>query len=104
MSGRWRYRLQSLLWRLAGAVVSVRYKVVAVGSEHVPQAGAVMLLGNHVSWLDWLFVQLPLRRHIRFMMDKEIYEWKMLNWLFRFGRTIPVSPKASRSLMASFSW
>ena len=97
MSGRWKCRLLSLLWRLGGAVIAVRYKIVAHGAEQVPETGAVLLLGNHVSWLDWLLVQLPLRRRVRFMMDKAIYEWRMLNWLFRLGRTIPVSSKASKS-------
>jgi len=96
MSGHWRCRLLSLLWRLGGAVIAVRYKIVAVGAEQVPNEGAVLLLGNHVSWLDWIFVQLPLHRRVRFMMDRGIYEWKLFNWLFRLGRTIPVSPKASK--------
>ena len=96
MSGRWKRRLLSLLWGVGAAAIAVRYKVVAVGADHVPQAGAVLLLGNHVSWLDWIFVQLPLHRRIRFMMDKEIYEWKTLNWMFRLGRTIPISSRASK--------
>ena len=63
----------------------------------MPKNGAVLLLGNHVSWLDWIMVQLPLRRRIRFMMERSIYEWKSLNWMFRLGGTIPVSAKASKS-------
>jgi acyl-[acyl-carrier-protein]-phospholipid O-acyltransferase / long-chain-fatty-acid--[acyl-carrier-protein] ligase len=100
MSGRWKCRLLSLLWRLGGTVIAVRYKIVTVGTEHVPGEGAVLLLGNHVSWLDWMLVQLPLRRRIRFMMDRHIYAWKGLNWMFRLGRTIPVSPNAPKSALS----
>jgi len=88
--------LIALLWRVGGSVIALRYKIVAVGAQYVPQEGAVLLLGNHVSWLDWILVQLPLRRRIRFVMDRDIYEWKALNWMFRLGRTIPVSARASK--------
>jgi len=88
--------LLALLWRLGGAVLSLRYKIVGVGTGRVPEEGAVLMLGNHVSWLDWVLVQIPLRRRLRFLMERKIYEWKLLNWMFRLGRTIPVSSKASK--------
>lgn len=87
---------RQLLQYVIGAVLALRYKVVAVGAEHVPAEGPVLLLGNHVSWLDWALIQLPLKRPLRFMIDRTIYEWKWLHWLFRLGGTIPVSPKASK--------
>ncbi|MHC3994382.1 1-acyl-sn-glycerol-3-phosphate acyltransferase [Thiomicrolovo sp. ZZH C-3] len=86
-----------LLWTVAALLVSLRYRVRGEGREHVPAAGAVLLLGNHVSWMDWLLVQIALRRRLlRYMMERAIYEWKALGWMFRLGRTIPVSPKASK--------
>ena len=88
--------LLSLMWFIGGAILMLRYRIVAVGKENVPSEGTVLLLGNHVSWLDWMFVQLPLKRRLRFVMDKNIYEWKSLHWMFRLGRTIPVSPRASK--------
>jgi len=88
--------LLALLWRIGGSILALRYKIVAVGTHFVPQEGAVLLLGNHVSWLDWVLVQLPLRRRIRFVMNRDIYEWKAFNWMFRLGRTIPVSPRATK--------
>lgn len=88
--------LLSLMWFIGGALLMLRYRIVAVGKENVPAEGGIVLLGNHVSWLDWMFVQLPLRRRLRFVMDKRIYEWRLLHWMFRLGRTIPVSPRASK--------
>lgn len=91
-----RHFVRQLLAFFVKAVLSLRYKMVAVGAEHVPAEGPVLLLGNHVSWLDWAFVQLTTARPLRFMMDKSIYEWKGLHWFFRLGDTIPVSPRASK--------
>lgn len=86
----------SLLWAAGALVLSLRYKITGIATEHVPAEGAVLLLGNHVSWLDWMLVQIPLHRRLRYMMERSIYEWSALNWLFRLGRTIPVSKKASK--------
>jgi len=85
------------LWVFAALLLAWRYRITAVGREHVPAEGALLLLGNHVSWLDWLLVQIALRRRmLRFMMERSIYEWRGLKWMFRLGRTIPVSAKASK--------
>lgn len=43
-----------------------------------------------------MLVQIPLHRRLRYMMARSIYEWRALNWLFRFSKTIPVSKKASK--------
>lgn len=95
----WLTRLHALefLWLLGSLLVRCRYAVTAEGAEHVPGRGPVLLLGNHVSWMDWILVQLPQKRRLRFMMERRIYHWKLLHWMFRLGRTIPVSSRASKS-------
>ena len=90
----------SFLWALARTLFALRYKVVAIGKANVPARGPVLLLGNHVSWIDWLLVQFPLRRRLRFMMEKRIYEWRSLHWLFKLGEAIPVSQRAVKGALA----
>ena len=70
-----------------------RHKYIYHGVENIPKEGAVLLLGNHVSWIDWIMLQLATPRRINFMMDKEIYHWKFLHAVFKKGEAIPVSPK-----------
>lgn len=81
---------------LAELVLSMRYKFLYDGLENIPKSGGVLLLGNHVSWLDWIILQLPMSKQINYMMDKDIYNWKYFNYMFRMGEAIPVSPKASK--------
>ncbi len=81
-------------WTLFELLVSIRYRVVYKGLENIPSDKAVLLLGNHVSWLDWLFLQIPFRRRINYMMDREIYHWKLLHPVLKKGEVIPLSPKA----------
>ena len=83
-------------WALMGIFGSFRQVYHYKGLENIPKEGAVLLLGNHVSWLDWIFIQLPIKRRINFMMDRNIYNWKYFHAFFKAGESIPVSPKASK--------
>jgi len=73
-----------------------RHKYSYEGLENIPRDKAVLFLGNHVSWLDWIILQLPMKRRINFMMDKNIYNWPVFNAMFKKGETIPLSPRASK--------
>jgi len=83
-----------MFWSLMGLFSTLRHKYIYIGLENIPQDKAVLLLGNHVSWLDWILLQLPLQRRINFMMDKDIYNWKFFHPIFKKGEAIPLSPKA----------
>lgn len=78
-------------WLVVEMVLSLRYKIEYEGLEHLPKEGAVLLLGNHVSWLDWALVQFPYRRRIHYIMDRGIYLNPLLNPILRLARVIPVS-------------
>ena len=71
-----------------------RHKYNYIGLQNIPKEAAVLLLSNHVSWLDWIILQLPISRHLNYMMDKDIYNWRVLHALFIKGEAIPLSPKA----------
>jgi acyl-[acyl-carrier-protein]-phospholipid O-acyltransferase/long-chain-fatty-acid--[acyl-carrier-protein] ligase len=83
-----------IFWALMELLTALRHKYIYHGLENIPQDKAVLLLGNHVSWLDWIILQLPLERRINFMMDKDIYHWKLMHPLFKRGEAIPLSPRA----------
>jgi len=77
-------------------ISKMRHRYSYEGLENIPKDKAVLFLGNHVSWLDWIILQIPMKRKISFMMDKDIYHWPFFNALFKKGDTIPVSPRASK--------
>ena len=83
-----------IFWTVMELITVVRHKYIYHGLENIPQDKAVLLLGNHVSWLDWVILQLPLERKINFMIDKGIYNWKFFHFFFKKGETIPLSPRA----------
>ena len=90
-----RYTVETF-WAVMRIFSSFRHRYHYHGLENIPKEGAVLFLSNHVSWLDWIIIQLPLKRHINYMMEKEIYLWPIFHAFFKKGEAIPVSAKASK--------
>ncbi|WP_297442254.1 MFS transporter [Sulfurimonas sp.] len=88
-----------IFWSVVGLIVRLRHNYVYHGLENIPADKAVLLLGNHVSWIDWIMIQLPLERRINFMMDKDIYHWKFFHAFFKKGEAIPLSPRAFKDAL-----
>ena len=53
----------SLVRILATGILKRRYRVEVIGFDNIPQAGATLLLGNHISWIDWAWCRLPAPAH-----------------------------------------
>lgn len=86
------YRLpHSLVRLLVGRLFSTRYRIEIMGFEQIPSQGAVLMLGNHISWLDWAMLQIACPRPIRFVMHRDIYNRWYLNWLFRLFGVVPIA-------------
>ncbi len=44
---------QSLVRFLLGLMVTRHYRIQVQGLQNLPAQGGVLLLGNHISWVDW---------------------------------------------------
>ena len=88
-----RYFVMSI-WAIVELILKSRHKYRYVGLENIPSDKAVLLLGNHVSWIDWIVLQLSMQRRINYLMDKDIYNWPFFHAIFKLGEAIPVSQKA----------
>jgi acyl-[acyl-carrier-protein]-phospholipid O-acyltransferase / long-chain-fatty-acid--[acyl-carrier-protein] ligase len=85
---------ESLVRFLVSQVFSSKYRLQIVGFENFPETGGVLLLGNHISWIDWAIVQMSSPRPVRFIMDRSIYERWYLKWFLDFFGCIPISAGA----------
>lgn len=85
------YKLpQSLIRFVLAIAFKQHYSVAVEGVKHIPQQGGVLLLGNHVSWIDWAIIQIACPRPVRFVMAKKIYERRSLNWFLRHFDIVPI--------------
>ncbi|WP_150539009.1 acyl-[ACP]--phospholipid O-acyltransferase [Actinobacillus vicugnae] len=77
-------------------ILKTNYRFHVDGLKHLPQSGGVLLLGNHISWIDWMVLQAASPRAIKFVMFRPIYNKWYLNWFFRIFKVIPIGAGSSR--------
>lgn len=91
------YELPHSLTRIvASFLISGKYKIEIVGFDHLPKTGGTLLLGNHISWIDWAMIQIACPRPVRFVMLRSIYEQWYLKPIFKFFGVIPISSGQSK--------
>jgi 1-acyl-sn-glycerol-3-phosphate acyltransferase len=73
------------------ALVNTLYRVRADGVQHIPAEGPVLLVCNHVSFMDPLLLMANLRRPVRFVMYCKIFNMPLLRFVFRTAKAIPIA-------------
>ncbi len=89
----------SLIRYLIYFLCSAFFRVDARGINNLPGSGGALLLGNHLSYLDWAIIQIASPRPIRFVMEKTIYEKWYLKIFLRFLGIIPIKRTASKDAL-----
>jgi acyl-[acyl-carrier-protein]-phospholipid O-acyltransferase/long-chain-fatty-acid--[acyl-carrier-protein] ligase len=94
---------QSLIHYVVGIMFSSRYRIAVQGFHNMPSQGAVLMLGNHISWLDWALIQIASPRPVRFVMDKKIYQKWYLTWFLDLFGVIPISKSSSKDALVAIN-
>ncbi|MCZ2134850.1 MAG: MFS transporter [Burkholderiales bacterium] len=81
------FLLRFLCWIL----ISVAYRLRVRGLENIPDKGPVIIVANHVSYVDALVITAACRRPIQFVMDHSIFQTPFLGWAFRQMKAIPIA-------------
>ncbi|CAA6828574.1 MAG: Putative 2-acylglycerophosphoethanolamine acyltransferase / acyl-acyl carrier protein synthetase (EC [uncultured Thiotrichaceae bacterium] len=88
---------QSLLRFIVSRLFSARYSINVEGFQNIPSSGGALLLGNHISWVDWALVQIATPRTLHFVMERGYYERWYLNWFLKMFGVVPISARSSAS-------
>lgn len=84
-------------------VTRLIYSIRSVGQENVPLEGPVLLVANHVSFVDAILIAMANQRLVRFLMLRAFYDLPVAGWFFRAMGCIPVSSgDGPKALVASF--
>ncbi len=81
------YFIRFIIWLLA----HVCYRLQIKGRENIPKRGAALLICNHVSFVDWLFIAAGAGRPVRFVMDYLYFRGRMLKSVLGIVRVIPIA-------------
>jgi 1-acyl-sn-glycerol-3-phosphate acyltransferase len=95
------YRALEILARIAVAATGSR--ITYVGEENIPEQGGGVIAINHTSYVDWIPAALAVyRRHrrLRYMVKAELQQVKVINFLIKHTKTIPVDRGAGAGAYA----
>ncbi len=81
------FLMRFITWLL----VNTLYRVRVDGADNVPEEGPVLLVCNHVSFVDPLLLMGNLRRPVRFVMYYKIFNVPVLRFVFRTAKAIPIA-------------
>ncbi len=75
------------------------YRLRVVDRQHVPESGGALLVANHVSLVDGLFLIGSIDRPVRFIVDSGYFHNWMLRPLMKVLGAIPISGGNPKELM-----
>jgi 1-acyl-sn-glycerol-3-phosphate acyltransferase len=81
------FMLRFWAWCLSNVV----YRVAVEGAANLPSEGPVVIVVNHVSFIDWLIVMGAVKRPARFVMYKAFFEMPVVRVLFEHAHSIPIA-------------
>lgn len=97
----------TLLRQLLRSALSIHYKFLVSGVQNIPWEGPVLLVGNHISYIDWALIQMASPRPLRFVITRRPYEKWYVRLLLSQMKTInldisnpaPAMEKARHALL-----
>ena len=90
---------QSMVRYMVRFIVGFKYKLDVEGLQNIDAQKGILLLGNHISFLDWAILQMAYPKQIRFVMERSYYQkWYVKPFLDFFG-VIPISSRGSKGAL-----
>ncbi|OGL40166.1 MAG: hypothetical protein A3C43_09115 [Candidatus Schekmanbacteria bacterium RIFCSPHIGHO2_02_FULL_38_11] len=92
-------KLPSLSYDLLKAIgvplFKLYFRLESINAKNIPAKGGVIIVANHSSFIDALFIAATVPRKIGFMMLQSFYKKPVLNWFCRDITCIPVPDNES---------
>ncbi|MGF1701435.1 MFS transporter [Photobacterium makurazakiensis] len=90
-------------WRFWVWIVShTMYRVKHKDLANIPSEGGVLIVSNHVSYMDALLLAGACPRPIRFLMDRDIYNLPLIKSFCKACKVIPIDATDRKSVMKAF--
>ena len=72
------------------------YRARVINIDRIPERGGALLVVNHVTYADALFLTMVVRRPIRFIVDEEFTSVRFVGWILELFNSLPISSKNPR--------
>lgn len=87
-------------WKLA---IWTRYRLRIVGERNVPRTGPVLMLSNHVTWVDGFLLTAACPRRAWFLVNADYISLPLVRQLAWRCRMIPVPYRGPRAMRAAIA-
>ena len=77
------------------------YRLRVIHPERLPEQGGALLVCNHVTYADALFLMMACPRPVRFIVAEEFMVTRMLGWILEIFNSLPISSKNPREAIRS---
>ena len=71
----------------------IMYRLKIEGRENIPNDGPVILVCNHVSFVDWILIMAASTRPVRFVIDHTYYNARGMKFWMKQANLIPIATK-----------
>jgi 1-acyl-sn-glycerol-3-phosphate acyltransferase len=72
-------------------LINTLYRIRTAGLENIPEQGPVLLVCNHISFMDPLIILGSVRRPVRFVTYYKIFNIPVVKYVFRVAKAIPIA-------------
>jgi acyl-[acyl-carrier-protein]-phospholipid O-acyltransferase/long-chain-fatty-acid--[acyl-carrier-protein] ligase len=90
--------LRFVTWLLSLTI----YRIRVYGKENLPREGGALLVPNHVTWIDAIFLMVASSRPIRMVALSSNLENKWLKWMSELFGVIPINPAKPKMVIQAF--
>ena len=81
--------MRFIVWLVGHSV----YRVEHVGLDNIPDQGPVVLVCNHITYVDFMLLAGAVRRPLRFVMHRSFYDWPVIRFVCQVGGAVPIATK-----------
>jgi 1-acyl-sn-glycerol-3-phosphate acyltransferase len=95
-----------LKWVLIGPLAKTLYHPWVEGLDNVPDDGPAILASNHLSYLDWIFMPLQIKRRVTFLAKSDYFTGRGLKGrlqagFFKGAGQVPIDRSGGRASEAA---
>ena len=72
------------------------YRARVIHAERIPERGGALLVCNHVTYADALFLMMACVRPVRFIVAEEFTVTRLMGWILEIFNSLPISSKNPR--------
>jgi len=87
--------LYNIVKTLANIILRLFYRIEVIGKNNIPIEGRLILCSNHINLLDPVILSMVVPRHISWMAKKELFQSKIIGYLFKTLGAFPVDRNES---------